>query len=43
MRLAIEKRDEQAYREALMELGIDLESELGKAHLNKFRLLPPKR
>jgi hypothetical protein len=43
VRRAIQNRDEQAYREALIELGIDLESDLGKAHLNKFRQLPPKR
>jgi hypothetical protein len=43
VRRAIETRDESAYRTALIELGVDLESETGRAHLNRFRQLPPRR
>jgi len=35
-------RDEQAFAAALTALGIDPESEAGRAHLRGFRQLPAK-
>jgi hypothetical protein len=43
VRLAIQNRDEEAYRVALISLGVDLESAVGREHVKKFRQLPPKR
>jgi hypothetical protein len=43
VRLAIQKRDEEAYCAALIDLGVDLESPEGKEHIAKFRQLPPRR
>jgi hypothetical protein len=40
---AVDARDEQAFVEALRALGIDSECEVGRAHLQGFRRLPPKR
>ncbi|MGA9071656.1 MAG: hypothetical protein WB424_15435 [Terracidiphilus sp.] len=40
---AVEARNEDAFTQALSALGIDPESETGKAHLHGFRRLPPKR
>jgi hypothetical protein len=39
---AVEARNEDAFTQALSALGIDPESETGKAHLQGFRRLPPK-
>ena len=40
---AVDARDEQAFTAALSALGIDPESSVGRAHLQGFRQLPPKR
>jgi hypothetical protein len=40
---AVDARDEYAFAAALSALGIDLESEVGRAHLREFRRLPAKR
>jgi hypothetical protein len=40
---AVDARDEQAFIAALCALGIDSESEDGRAHLQGFRRLPAKR
>ena len=40
---AVDARDEQAFAAALTALGIDPESESGRAHLRGFRQLPSKR
>ena len=43
LRRAIEARDEQAFAEALMSLGIDPGSEEGRVHLQGFRQLGRNR
>ena len=43
LRRVIDARDEQAFAEALIALGIDPESEAGRAHLRGFQQLPAKR
>jgi hypothetical protein len=43
LRKALDARDEQAFAAALGALGIDPESSAGRAHLQGFRQLPPKR
>jgi hypothetical protein len=43
LRRAIDARDEQAFVTALAALGINPESEAGRAHLRGFRQLPVKR
>jgi len=43
LRKAIDARDEQAFAEALIALGIDPDGEAGRAHLQGFRRLPAKR
>jgi hypothetical protein len=40
---AVDARNEQAFIEALSALGIAPGSEAGRAHLQGFRRLPPKR
>jgi NAD(P)H-nitrite reductase large subunit len=42
LRRAVDARDEQAFAAALIALGIDPESESGRAHLRGFRQLPAK-
>ena len=42
LRKAVDARDEQAFAAALTALGIDPESESGRAHLRGFRQLPVK-
>lgn len=43
LRRAIDARDEQAFVAALAALGINPDSEAGRAHLRGFRQLPVKR
>ena len=43
LRRAVDARDEQAFIAALAALDIGSESEIGKAHVHRFRQLPPKR
>jgi hypothetical protein len=43
LRRAIEARNKEAYLIALVELGIDLESNEGKAYLRDFERLPRNR
>lgn len=40
---AVDARDEDAFAAALCALGIDPGSATGRAHLQGFRQLPPKR
>ncbi len=40
---AVDARDELAFAEALSALGIDPESQIGRAHMQGFRQLPAKR
>ena len=42
LKRAVDARDEQAFVAALTVLGIDPESEVGRAHLRGFRQLPVK-
>jgi hypothetical protein len=42
LRKAIDARDEQAFAAALTAMGIDSDSEAGRAHLRGFRQLPAK-
>jgi hypothetical protein len=43
LRRAVEERDRQAFIAALMELGIDTESKVGREYLQDFRQLPVDR
>jgi len=43
MKAAIENRNKEAYLTALVELGIDLQSEVGKSFLRDFEQLPGDR
>ena len=43
LKKAVDARDEQAFVAALTVLGINPESEVGRAHLRGFRQLPAKR
>ncbi|MGD0293132.1 MAG: hypothetical protein ABSB30_04700 [Terracidiphilus sp.] len=43
LRRAVEERDRQAFIAALMELGIDPESKVGREYLQDFRQLPVDR